>query len=156
MGLDMYLTKRTYIGNKHRKQMGEEILTIKLPKDKPGKTWPISGKINEEKISEIVEEAGYWRKANAIHKWFVNNVQDGNDDCGEYHVSEEKLKKLLNICKIIKENPKMAHKLLPTTDGFFFGSTDYDNDYYEDIANTIPILEEAIKNPADYYYHSSW
>ena len=24
-----------------------------------------------------------WRKANAIHKWFVDNVQDGVDDCGD-------------------------------------------------------------------------
>ena len=29
----------------------------------------------------------YWRKANQIHNWMVNNVQDGNDDCGLYEVS---------------------------------------------------------------------
>ena len=31
---------------------------------------------------ETHEEVGYWRKANAIHGWFVRNVQNGKDDCG--------------------------------------------------------------------------
>ena len=45
------------------------------------------------------EEICYWRKANAIHKWFVDNVQGGIDDCN-YHdeVTEDKLKELLHIC----------------------------------------------------------
>lgn len=29
----------------------------------------------------IWKEIGYWRKANHIHKWFVDCVQDGEDDC---------------------------------------------------------------------------
>lgn len=50
----------------------------------------------------ICEEVAYWRKANAIHKWFVNRVQDGIDDCS-YHreVTEEDLKEIINICKTI-------------------------------------------------------
>jgi hypothetical protein len=44
--------------------------------------------------SEVIEEVMYWRKANQIHKWFVDNVQDGVDDCKEYWVSEEKLQEL--------------------------------------------------------------
>ena len=50
----------------------------------------------------ISEQVAYWRKANAIHKWFVNHVQDGIDDCS-YHreVTEEDLKKIINICKTI-------------------------------------------------------
>ena len=31
--------------------------------------------------SRIIEQVGYWRKANQIHNWFVENVQDGEDDC---------------------------------------------------------------------------
>lgn len=48
------------------------------------------------------EEIGYWRKANAIHKWFVDKVQDGIDDC-EYHheVTKEILEELLSICQRI-------------------------------------------------------
>ena len=48
-------------------------------------------------------ELAYWRKANAIHKWFVDKVQDGNDDCGEYKVSKEQLQDLLNTCTEVLE-----------------------------------------------------
>lgn len=41
----------------------------------------------------------YWRKANAIHGWFVRNVQNGNDDCGTYVVSNAQLRDLLETCK---------------------------------------------------------
>ena len=39
-------------------------------------------------------EVCYWRKANQIHNWFVENVQDGDDDCRDYYVSEEDLEEL--------------------------------------------------------------
>ena len=50
----------------------------------------------------ISEQVAYWRKANAIHKWFVDNIQDGEDDCC-YHreVTERDLEKLIGICKEI-------------------------------------------------------
>ena len=50
----------------------------------------------------IMQEAAYWRKANAIHQWFVDNVQNGIDDCG-YHreVTEDDLENLLDICKTV-------------------------------------------------------
>lgn len=52
----------------------------------------------------IMEQVGYWRKANQIHNWFVDNIQDGVDDC-DYHreVTEEDLKELLALCEKIKE-----------------------------------------------------
>lgn len=95
MGLDMYLGRKKYIGAvyEHRKVKGTIDIEIN------GKKIPIEF----NKISYIEERAGYWRKANAIHKWFVDNVQDGVDDCKEYWISTENLKKLLNICKEVKE-----------------------------------------------------
>lgn len=41
---------------------------------------------------------GYWRKANHIHDWFVQNVQGGVDECQEAHVSREKLVELRETC----------------------------------------------------------
>lgn len=51
---------------------------------------------------KIMEDVGYWRKANQIHNWFVENIQDGIDDC-DYHreVTEEDLEELLDVCKTV-------------------------------------------------------
>lgn len=110
--------------------------------------------------NHIYESVGYWRKANAIHKWFVNNVQDGEDDCGYYEVTKEQLEELLGICNTIKSDPESASSLLPTQCGFFFGSTDYDEWYMQDIESTIEILTSVLKE-TDFdkqmiAYSSSW
>jgi hypothetical protein len=173
MGLDMYLNRRIFVWNDQK-----DSLTIT----------GLKSKVNPEKVTYIIEEAGYWRKANAIHKWFVDHVQKGNDDCKAYYVSKEDLQKLLDTVnkvleaselidgtvhngtmyskgkakkivehgKIIKD-PFVAKVLLPTSEGFFFGSTDYDQYYYQDLVDTKKILEEALKvEEGDFEYHSSW
>lgn len=53
----------------------------------------------------IHEEVGYWRKANHIHLWFVNNVQDGIDDCCYHHeVTKELLEELRDTCIEVLNN----------------------------------------------------
>lgn len=47
----------------------------------------------------IEVEAAYWRKSNQIHKWFVDNVQNGEDDCKEYEVTAEQLLTLRDLCQ---------------------------------------------------------
>ena len=150
MGLDMYLSKKTYV--KYWEHNGDDNYEVKVTKaGQPTK-------INPKKVSYIVEEVGYWRKANQIHQWFVNNCQDGVDDCRDAYVSREKLEELLNLCKIVIIDKDKAEQLLPTASGFFFGSTGYDEWYYQDIQSTIEILEEALSDEdADHFeYHSSW
>ena len=101
-----------------------------------------------------------WRKANAIHKWFVDNVQDGVDDCGDYKVTKEHLIQLYNICSDILIDHKLAESLLPTQSGFFFGNTDYDDWYYNDLAETVRIIDEILEYKSycldELYYSSSW
>jgi len=175
----MFLYRKTYVKNwEHTPE--EEKTKISLTGNR-------TEGIDTNKIVEIVEEAGYWRKANAIHNWFVENVQDGMDDCREYYVSEEQLRNLLSLVdtvlkesklvdgtvvtgylikdgkeepvlrkgKVI-ENPTVAERLLPTRNGFFFGGTEYDEDYIQDLESTKRILEEALAKGGDYYYSSSW
>ena len=108
----------------------------------------------------------YWRKANAIHNWFVENVQDGQDDCRKYWVDIDKLIELRKTIKKVLQNHKLADELLPTSAGFFFGETDYDSYYYESLEETEKELFQIIKDykrltdkqraDVNFYYESSW
>lgn len=156
MGLDMYLSKKTYIGNNYRDE--NERIKIITPKV-DNSLFPIKTEIKEERIVNIEERVGYWRKANQIHKWFVENIQNGEDDCREYYVDKSQLKQLFDICKEVlenKENIEKVKELLPIQKGFFFGSYDYDEYYFEDIENTIKIIEPLLEEEGKFYYQSSW
>ena len=87
MGLDMYLKKKIYIGAEYEHRNVKSNIKISIG----GENIPI----NAKHINEIVEDIYYWRKSNAIHKWFVDNCQGGVDDCREYMVSVEQLKNLV-------------------------------------------------------------
>jgi hypothetical protein len=105
-------------------------------------------------------EIGYWRKANAIHKWFVDNVQDGVDDCGYYKVTKEHLIQLQNTCNEVLGDPNLAKELLPTQSGSFFGETVYEDGYYVSLDYTLQIIDEILKTKPycldELYYSSSW
>ena len=47
--------------------------------------------------------------------------------------------------KTIKDS-SLAKELLPTAEGFFFGSTDYNEYYYQDLVNTKKIIEQEFQN----------
>ncbi len=105
----------------------------------------------------------YWRKANAIHDWFVKNVQDGVDECQTSYVPHEKLEELRNTADVAitmyeSGNKEAAAKLLPPASGFFFGSTDVDGYYLQDLKNTVEQIDRVLPSAEDYtfYYHSSW
>ena len=151
MGLDMYLDKETYVKNWDL-QKPEERYEITITKG--GK---VVKTIDPSKIKFIVEEVGYWQKANAIHKWFVGNVQNGIDECQRSYVSKKQLEELLELVKKVMADNSQAHSLLPIQSGFFFGSTNYDEWYLQYLEETKKILEVALTDDSgDYYYQASW
>ena len=120
------------------------------------------------------KELIYWRKANQIHNWFVQNYQNGVDDCGRYVITVNDLMKLKELCEKILtmtekrkemrypsfsatekvevdipyltlEGVEYAIEHLPSRSGFFFGSTQYDNGYVWDLEDTV----ERINNTLD-------
>lgn len=158
MGLDMFLERRQFIGAnyKHRNVKG----TINLTEGE--ENTPI--KVALSKIFAIVYLEVYWRKANAIHAWFVANCQDGVDECQESYVSTEKLQELLATCQQVldalekHEDASKAAELLPPQAGFFFGSTDIDQGYVEDLKYTVTEIQRLLAEcpDGDFYYSASW
>ena len=86
MGLDMYLYRRVRKFRRDDGTMSSDYSDLKFDK------------YDRSNAVVITECAAYWLKANMVHKWFVDNVQDGKDDCGEYHVSKEQILELRDLC----------------------------------------------------------
>ena len=150
MGLDSFLSAKVFVGAEyeHRKVNGTIEIFAK------GKRVDFGLK----NLSELVYNVAYWRKANHIHKWFVDNTQNGEDDCRETYVSREALEELLEACNKVLNNKEAAEEVLPTESGFFFGSTEYDEYYYKDFEETVDMITKAIKDfpTASFYYKASW
>jgi hypothetical protein len=113
--------------------------------------------IDKDDIKSIHYTYAYWRKANQIHNWFVQNIQGGQDDQEDYTVLGSQLLELVDICKEVlsKRDENFSKENLPTVDGFFFGSTSYDEYYYTDLEETIEKLKDVQPND-EYTYGSSW
>jgi hypothetical protein len=149
MGLDMYLTGKIHVGANYEHNNVSGVVYI----TKRGKEIDIPLK----KVTDICIDLGYWRKANSIHGYIVDNFADGVDDCKEIYISKQGLNQLLDQCKIVLANPDKAEELLPVTAGFFFGSDEYNEYYFQDINDTINIIESALKHEnVSYYYQASW
>jgi len=152
MGLDMYIIGKRYLSS--------------YPEDGPDQlvSKSISAlfpEIHDVRVKEVFAEFAYWRKANAIHDWFVKNVQDGKDECQETYLKKADLEKLLAVVNEVLEDHSKASELLPTAIGFFFGSTDYDEWYFKDLEYTKEVIGKIVDNweALEYwyfYYRSSW
>lgn len=163
MGLDQYLYARKYISGNDYIKTGSTLTRVEnhdftniieqvgLNADDVDTEYP---------SVELKVKVGYWRKDNQIHKWFVDNVQDGEDNCQEHFVTADQLTELHNLCKEVLGDHDKADTLLPRHSGFFFGDVDYDEWYFKGLESTVEILERLLGNPKflgwDFYYDSSW
>ena len=178
MGLDQYLYEEKYLGhwefNKGEPDyvMAEKVLDITGLQHDPG-----SGGVTV-KVCAI-----YWRKANQIHNWIRTNCHEMTPDV-RYEVGREDLETLRDTCKEVLAsselvtakvvngqrltdtgwqdnliiNPQRAIDLLPTTDGFFFGSTEYDQWYIKDLEFTIEAIDALLERTEEtwFEYYASW
>jgi hypothetical protein len=143
MGLDMYLNAKRFLWH-NENELAEKVL----------EAFP---EVKGKRVKEVIVEAIYWRKANAIHDWFVKNVQEGDDNCGYYWVGREQLEELRQL--ILEALDKKDGTILPPCQGFFFGSDKIDEYYWEDLRRTEAELAKVLEEfPSgwDFEYHSSW
>lgn len=142
MGLDMYLYESIYLGGwDHRKgtpgyELTHELIDkLDIPADAGGGPH-----------LEVRGTVAYWRKANAVHQWFVNTCQSGIDDCRYADVDGTQLDELVKLCRTVvdgRDNPEataLAITNLAPQSGFFFGSTEVDEWYYKDLEYTVDTI----------------
>ncbi len=188
MGLDMYLYRSKKVkglSTKDYERINDAICNI--PKDKFKSIRESVKRVRKEAYSQlddavrergvyskwlsVFEDIGYWRKANQIHSYFVEQCQGGIDECQTTRISKKKLTKLMSLCKeaiALKEiylndgiiQGKGCEEILPTASGFFFGGTEFNEWYFQDIEETIEIISKVIKE-TDFktqtiFYRASW
>lgn len=156
MGLDMYLHAKKLIGGNSRVEPVE-----RQEYQRTLRAVGLGGLKVESKWLAVTVCLMYWRKANQIHRFFVQTAQGGADECKMAGVTRDQLFELLQKCRAIQQDTAQAPELLPTQQGFFFGSTRYDDDYFADIVQTTKSLEiilanEVLKDGWRFTYQSSW
>jgi hypothetical protein len=159
MGLDMYLNAERYLWS-----------------SSDGPNSKIKAAIQEMmpetagmEVQTVSVEALYWRKANAIHKWFVDTLQDGVDECQTTRVNWDSLVELRALCQRVLDDNSIAPDVLPAGSGFFFGNTEYNDWYFKDLERTVEGINRIEKQLVteetedgerysqwDFFYSSSW
>jgi len=161
MGLDMYLDRDVHV-SRYNYGKGEEGFTKTVNEvfDKIVEAAGQTHLLDTDGIGLDVQiPVGYWRKANQIHNWFISNLGNGVDNCEPIYVSRDHLQELLDLCKQVKEGGEAAaQEYLPPTQGFFFGTYEIDEWYWEQIDYTITMIERVLADPnADHFtYRASW
>ena len=96
-----------------------------------------------------------YRKVNQIQNYFETRFYEGGNEsdneeynCVNTKVDDFTIDDLLNRIANINKNPTatIAEAEFPTTDGFFYGDTDYDEFYFEqnnEFANDLTELKQA-------------
>ena len=84
--------------------------------------------LTKKKCSEI----GYFRKVNFLVNFFKKKGFDVPNQI-PLAIKREDAEELLSKGEEGLKDYSKGPELLPTMSGFFFGSTDYDNYYYDDV-----------------------
>lgn len=110
MGLDMYLRAEKYVS-------GYEF----SPYNEKGEYTGLVAQFGVEKFVDpetpsatVQFTVAYWRKANHIHQWFVDNVMGGVDACRDHYVSREQLQELRQECLRVLASTELVDDMVQT------------------------------------------
>jgi hypothetical protein len=186
MGLDMYLEAKIYISDASWNKKAEEIKRCEQIREvmpemfKSGNlnyieikfevgywrkanqihTWFVKNvqdgeddcdkyRVSRDDLAKLLEACKKVLEASKLVDGKIVNGYRGTEDGN--------MEPMIEDGKVI-EDDSVASKILPTSRGFFFGSTEYNGFYYEELEDTIKIIEKALNLPKKWnlYYHSSW
>lgn len=158
MGLDMYLERI------NRKAIKYDNMDFYIPNEEKNNTalyqeikpFLVDRGSESYQYKSLSEEIGYWRKANHIHNWFVEYIQNGNDDCSIYEVTKEQLVELREVCKDVLSASKLV-------DGKIYGGTSWTKDdgekvLWEDgkIIEDSTVAEELLPRADGFFFGSQY
>ena len=168
MGLDMYFSRRTYVSS------------FKSTRDADG-NWGVRdvnnmelkfddadlSHINLQNVRYIEELFGEFRKFNALHAYVVDNFGGGVDECQVIYLDIDNLIQIHEMLSLVKESLSIGDKViaeqtLPPSEGFFFGSTEIDEWYEQDVNKAVEVFGKVIEehsivgHNASYSYQASW
>ena len=160
MGLDMFVYLRKSGKYESSIRLGNTNVGL-YPKELEKFEKEILKRNFASKETDTIYQVGYFRKANAIHNWIIENCANGIDNCTPVYLTEEKIAELIDITEEVLSKESDPEDVLPTTEGFFFGSTEYDDYYYRDVQYAKELFSEILdflKEHDDYTveYHASW
>lgn len=108
------------------------------------------------------KEIGYFRKVNFLVRYFADLGFDVSEQT-PFEISREDAEILLSRCNEILKDHSKAALLLPTMSGFFFGSTEYDSDYFHSVLEVRDYVQEKLipqlddlKDDETIYFETSW
>lgn len=144
MGLDMYLyLRKTDYKSRMRGEPGWSDSKLEYPNELKDFQNNIFERNFMSVDTTIDYQVGYWRKANAIHNWFVEHCAGGVDDCNAVTLRLKDIIELQYACNQVLEDHYKAKELLPPQSGFFFGSTEIDDWYFKELEYTADLLSKV-------------
>ena len=143
MGLDITFYKAKRLKDNETKERLEEIrkeLDAEYLKSIDERNSKLINELEDEKEKiNPWNEVAYFRKVNFLIPFFGYEENCSNIEIDKYQVED-----LIEACKEVLVNHDKASFLLPTQEGFFFGSTDYDDWYFDDVQNVKEKFEEIL------------
>ena len=148
MGLDITFYKAKRSKDNETKERLEEISLEEIRKTLATEYIKSIDERNSKVIKELEEEkentnpwnkVAYFRKVNFLIPFFGYEENCSNIEIDKYQVED-----LIEACKEVLANHDKASFLLPTQAGLFFGSTDYDDWYFDDVQNVKEKFEEIL------------
>ncbi|BAX72865.1 hypothetical protein [Leuconostoc mesenteroides] len=99
-----------------------------------------------------------WRKANQIRQWFMTRFNQEPDEQLKIALTDDDVNALISDIEQVLSNKQLATSLLPTSSGFFFGSTDYDTYYFDELKDTLQYLKNDFEYDPDneQLFYTEW
>ncbi|CCF25256.1 MAG: hypothetical protein Q611_LSC00138G0002 [Leuconostoc sp. DORA_2] len=112
----------------------------------------------EHKQTGEVRLVHSWRKANQIRQWFVTRFDQDDDAQLKITLTGDDIDALISDIEQVLGDKQLAPNLLPTSSGFFFGSTDYDTYYFGELKDTLQYLKNDFEYDFDneQLFYTEW